>query len=201
LVPLSFATSGGPQAWRDFARNTRANVRSTGSNTVGLMSILSYEHANRRAVLVDPELEDPDRIWLDAKRRVFARRRPVFWILLSGFVLLLARAVRREEDWSALVLGIGLIPIATFVACYYYSILLGYGLLWERRREAIGAVLCALSVATHLGLYFWPSALTMDQRFAWNSLTTVIAVGLVTLFPGRLTGGQASPSEAKERAA
>ena len=87
LLPLSLAIAGGVPAWRSFVDNATANLRSTGTNTVGLMSVLSYEHGNRREVLVDPDLDDPDRIWLEAKRSVFERRRPLFWVLVAGFVV------------------------------------------------------------------------------------------------------------------
>ena len=181
LVPLSFLTSGGPGSWGAFVENSRANVRSAGMNTVGLMVVLSYEHENRRELLVDPALEDPDRDWLDAKRRAFQRWRGVGWVLLLGFLVLLARAVRDEEDWAALTLGIGLIPFASFVACYYFSFLLGYGLLWKRQQETVGLLLCALSVASHSSFLIWDSGPELDQRYAAASLAALLAVTGVTL--------------------
>ena len=147
---------------------------------VGLMVVLSYEHENRWEMLADPERANPEEKWLEAKRAVFERRRPVFWLLTLGFVLLLWRAVRDEPDWAALVLGIGLIPIASFPACYYFSILLGYGLLLERRKESVGMLLCALSVVTHLAFLAFPSPLYYDQRFGSSSLAVVLFVVLIT---------------------
>ncbi len=94
---------------------------------VGLMVVLSYEHENRWAVRAAPELANPEELWLEAKRDVFERRRPLFWLLTLGFVVLLWRTVKDEPDWAALALGIGLIPIVSFPACYYFSILLGFG--------------------------------------------------------------------------
>jgi len=180
IVPLSFWTSGGPAAWGAFAENSRANMRSTGTNMVGLMVVLSYEPQNRFELLADPELENPEQRWLEAKRSVFERRRPLFWVLAFGFCALLWRAVKDERDWASLALGIGLIPIASFLACYYYSILLGYGLLYERRREGVGVLLCALSALTHLAYWAFPSGLQYDQRYALNSLAVVAVVILIT---------------------
>jgi hypothetical protein len=190
IVPLSLLTSGGPSAWGAFAENSRANLRSTGSNMVGLMVLLSYEPQNRWEVLADPSLENPEERWLEAKRDVFKRMRPLFWVLVLGFALLLWRAVKDERDWAALALGIGLIPIASFLACYYYSILLGYGLLYERRREIIGVLLCALSVLTHVAYWVFPSGMEYDQRYALNSLGVVAVVVLVTALrsPPALSG-------------
>ena len=180
LVPLSMWTSGGPAAWGDFAENSRANLRSTGANMVGLMVVLSYEHENRWEVRADPELANPEELWLEAKRDVFERRRPLFWLLTLGFVALLWRTVKDEPDWAALTLGIGLIPIVSFPACYYFSILLGFGLLFERRKESVGVLLCALSVLTHLAYRLFPSGLYYDQRYALDSLAVVLFVVLVS---------------------
>ena len=181
LVPLSIWTSGGPAAWGAFAENSKANLRSTGANMVGLMVVLSYEHENRWEVLADPERLNPELKWLEAKRDVYERRRPLFWLLSLGFVWLLWRAVKDEPDWVALTLGIGLIPIASFPACYYFSILLGYGLLLERRKEGVGMLLCALSVVTHLAFLAYPSGLFYDQRYGLDSLAVVLFVVLVSV--------------------
>jgi hypothetical protein len=181
LLPISAATSGGFASWRAFVDNARANTRATGVNTVGLMSALCYKPSLRQAAFVGTSLADPDDARREAKRDLLQRRRPVLWILVAGFVLLLARALRDREDWATLALGVGLIPIAVFVASYYYSVLLTYGLLWDRRRDFVGVPLCALSVATHVGARIWPAPIQMDSRFAWNSLATVVTVVAVTL--------------------
>jgi hypothetical protein len=180
LIPLSMLQPGGAHAWRAFMGNTVGSVRSTGTNVVGMMAILSYEPDNRQEVMKNPLLENPYRDWLAAKREVFSERRPAFWILLIGYLALLIRAVRDEEDWAALALGIGLIPMAAFPACYYFTIFLGLGLLRRRLPYAGGALLCGLAVFTHIAQMAWRLPIEMDQRFAWNSLAVVVTVVSLT---------------------
>jgi hypothetical protein len=185
LLPLSAAASGGLAAWDEFVANARANTRAAGANMVGLMKTLTYDHAARDETFAASDLQDADERRRESARERFRQRRPVFWILLAAFLVLLARAVREGEDWAALALGIGLIPIGVFVAGYYYAILLGYGLLWRRFGDVVGLLLCALSAATHVASWIWPAPVQMDTRFAWNSAATLATVVALTLFAGR----------------
>jgi len=195
LVGLSSAASGGIGAWGDFLENSRLNVRSTGTNTVGLMTVLSYEHDKRLKVTQDRSLEDANSNWLAAKREIFSKRRPLFWVLLAGFLIALAQAVRDEPDWAALALGIGLIPMASFPSCYYFSIFTGYALLWDRRRS-VGVLLCALAIASHVAAFLLPRPIEYDQRFAWISLAVVITVGVTTIVT---LLGKKEPADAGKR--
>ena len=183
LLPLSAVTSDGISSWPAFVTNVRAMTRATGGNLVGLMSVVSYEYANRTEAFTASGAADARERYLEAKRDAFQRRRPVFWVLLAIFLLLLSRAVRDESDWVTLALGIGLIPMGVFVANYYYGILLGFGLLWRRWGDGVGVVLCALSVTTHVIAWIWPAPTQWDTRFACHSLATVIAVLGITLLP------------------
>jgi hypothetical protein len=185
LLPLSAATSGGFAAWGAFVDNARANTRATGVNTVGLMSALCYDPALRQATFVGTTAAATEDERREAKRDLLTSRRPVHWLLLAAFLVLLARAVRDEKAWVSLALGVGLIPVGVFLASYYYSVLLIYGLLWRRWGDAVGALLCALSVATHITARLWPAPIQMDTRFAWNSIATVAMVLAVTIMAWR----------------
>ena len=66
-----------------------------------------------------------------------------------AFVCLLVFAVRAQEDWAALVMGVGLIPVATEISCYYYGILLVFAFL-QTSRPWIAPALCVLSALTWL---------------------------------------------------
>jgi hypothetical protein len=181
LVPLSLVTAGGLGAWSGFAEDARASVRSTGGNIVGLMAALSWTPEGRLEAMREPAAEDPDARWLAAKREMHSGRVPLGRVLALVFAVLLALAVWREPAWSALALGVALVPVATFVASYYCSILLLIGLLVSRRGPFVGAVLCGLSLATHVAARAWPAPIEMDTRFAAASLATVVALLLVTL--------------------
>jgi hypothetical protein len=107
---------------------------------------------------------------------VFEERVYLFAGLVLGFLILLARAVKNEEDWVAAVLAVGLVPVATELTCYYYSVLLAFGFLWTRR-ESIGVGLCALAALTCLiaTLFDWN-----DEQYTAMSVATLAFVAFAT---------------------
>jgi hypothetical protein len=176
VLPVSALVAGGLQPWQDFLHNMQLHAGASGSNSMGLKTLLSFSSAGRLENLQahDP---DPSEDWKEARRRAFSKRRPIFFALALGFLALLARALHRQEDWVAAVLGLGAVPILLEPACYYTSVLLVFGLLWTRR-EIVGAALCALSAvlwAIAAAWYEW------DDVFTWSSLAVVIFVTFATL--------------------
>jgi hypothetical protein len=185
LLPLSSFVTGGFDGWHEFVDNSRGNLRATGINMVGLMSVLTYDGELRKAAMYDRDDPGWEDRWRQANRELFSKRRPLLWLLVAAFLPLLAWAVRDEESWVALALGIGLIPLGLFVACYYLTCLLGLGLLYRRFGDGVGLLLCLLSLATHVSDWWWRSRIDMDSRFAFNSLATVLVVVALTVLAGR----------------
>ena len=179
LVPLS-SWRAGVEAWPAFFENSRKHVATPLTNNVGLATLLGYSNAGRARLLVDDRLTDPYEPWKLARQETQATRRPLFWLLLAAYLLLLARALRQAEDWQAAVLGIGLIPVVGEVTCYYYSILLGLAFL----RESVpwsGPALLFYSLST------WVCAAAtgwFDEQFTCISACTLLLVGLVTWWAG-----------------
>jgi hypothetical protein len=176
LVPLSAVTAGGFRAWLDFSDNSRVHLGTPLLNHVGLKTVLSYDHAGRSRLTRDASLDDPVARWKESRQAAFAERQLLFWLLVAGFAALLARASAQAEDWVALALGIGAIPIAAELTGYYHSILLGFGLLWIRR-ESVGAALCALSA---LGWGMAEVFQWTDEILTWISLATAVFVTYAT---------------------
>ncbi len=85
---------------------------------------------------------------------------------------MLALAVRTEPEWVAAVLGIGAIPFAFELTNYYYSILLGFGLL-SARREGIGASLCGISALSWGIVEHWQ---WRDEIMTWCSVMVLVYV-------------------------
>jgi hypothetical protein len=179
VVPLSGVASGGLSAWRDFAENSRILLATPLRNHAGLRTLLAWDPRTTAAALEDPTRDDPYAPWKEARQRTFAARRPIFLACLAGFVLLLAAAVRREPDWAATVLAIGLVPIALELTAYYWSVLVAYALLWERR-PWIGPALCALSASGWCLAGFASSyaEAPFDEIFTGISLATTAFVVL-----------------------
>jgi len=167
----------GLSVWRDFAERSRVLLSTPLRNHVGLRTLLAWDPAATARALEDPSQDDPFERWKQARQRAFEARRLPFAACVGGFALLLALAVRREPDWSATVLALGLVPIALELTCYYWALLAAYALLWERH-PWVGVALCGLSAA---GWWIAGRWLFYDEIFPWISLASVAFVLFATL--------------------
>jgi hypothetical protein len=142
---------------------------------MGLKTVLGYDPATRASQMRNSALTDPFDEWKDARGYYYDIGKPVLWILVILFCLMLARAGDRDADWAAACLGAGLAVMAVELTCYYYGFLLTYGLLWERRKLP-GIAAAVLAAATcFLSLIPWN-----DDHFAAMSLAAVIVAVAVT---------------------
>lgn len=135
LFPISLTVGGdnhGLSVWKAFATNSRKHLATPVTNNIGLPMIVSFEPSTRAARVSAYWHDAPWDAWKDQRHRVFAERRVIYWVIVAAFVVLLAAAVRREDDWVALVLGVGAIPILTDMASYYFCILMVFAMLWRR---------------------------------------------------------------------
>jgi hypothetical protein len=182
LLPLSALHSGGFGAWLQFAENSRVLLDTPLRNNVGLRTVLSYDHEARSRATRDNRLADPYAPWKKARQEAFARHRFLFGALATGFVLLLAAAVSKQPEWVAVVLGVGLVPVASELTCYYLAILVAFALLWSRH-PPVGAALVGLSAA---GWLLTERFLFYDEIFTWISLATVGFILFATLWVWRV---------------
>jgi hypothetical protein len=181
LVPLSALTSGGLDAWKSFAENSRLHLDTQTLNRMGLRALLSYDHAKRMVAAEDRSLEHPYEPWQRAREATFARRRPLFVALVAGFCLLLAASVRKQPPWVGVVLGTGLVTVAGNLSNYYSAILVVYALLW-RRHPPVGVALCALSA---LGCIIADRFLFADEVYVGISLASLGFVVFATAWVWR----------------
>jgi hypothetical protein len=176
MVVVGGGLAGGMEAWKEFAVNSEKHLATPQTNYMGLKTVISFEPSSRAAELRGFYVDTPWDTWTAARHRVFAGRQPLYWLLVFGFAALLIRAVRRQPAWTALILAVGLIPVATELTCYYYAVLLLYGLLSDDS-PWIGAALCALSTFTSLV----PALLHEDDEiYTTLSVATLLFVLAVT---------------------
>jgi hypothetical protein len=175
LVPLA-TLGGGSGSWSDFVSNSRKHLATPLLNQMGLRAIVSYDVASRASVLEKPEAADPYLVWKLAQRRHFAERWWIFAGAAAIYATLLAGAVAKQEDWVALALGVGAIPIVTGLTCYYHAALVGLALLWVARQEA-GVALCVLAAISSLIAGVMGVS---DEAFVWMSVAELLAVFYVT---------------------
>jgi hypothetical protein len=177
LMPLSGWATNGLDAWPEFAVNSQKHLKTALTNNMGLKTVMGYDFATRAIKMRNDTLEDPFQEWKDAKEFFYAKRTPLYIILIIAFCVLLARAGDREEDdWVAACLGAGLIVMAAELTCYYYGFLMTYGLLWDRRRIP-GILAAALAAFT---CFIYNLLAWNDDHFAAMSLASVIVVVAVT---------------------
>jgi hypothetical protein len=179
LVPPSLVVGGenygGLNAWRAFVQNSQKHVSSPFTNAMGLPFVLATDSSSRAQNISAYWLDSPWDTWKDARRRVFAERRLLYFALVGGFLLLLAAAVHAQDNWLALTLGLGTLPLFADLSCYYYTVFLGFGFLWTRHRlMGVGLALAAFLTAITPALLQWE-----DDRYLLLSaivLSYVVAV-------------------------
>ena len=176
LVPASFVAGGGPGAWPAWAANMGTHLTTPSTNLMGLKVVASYTHGTRSSRLHGGGGPDPYAAWRAARQAVFKERRPGFVALVGVFLLLLARAVWGRTAWQSATLSVGLIPVASAPSCYYYSILLCYGLL-VRRWRGVAAGLNLYAALGWIIVTIWP---IHDEQYTWLSALSVLYVVAVT---------------------
>lgn len=190
LLPLSVAVAG-RDAWPGFVANSRKHLATPLLNFVGWKTVVSFDPGGTADRLADRALPDPYTPWHEAVRERFARRAPAYWIGVAAYVALLAASLRRAPAWSAPILGIGLVVVATQIGAYYWAILMGYGLLTGWLPAAgIGLL---LGSAASVGIADRVSSLSETLYVALSALWIAYVVGVTVLAARRGTAHAVTP--------
>jgi hypothetical protein len=192
LVPAAAMVNGGWDVWRGFIANSAKHASTPAVNYMGLRSLMAYDHDRRVTVLAGHGLEDDAfRIWRAARVRVLSERRPLFLAAAATLICLLALGVRRQPDWIAAVLGVGLVPILTEISCYYYGLLLAFGFIgagWP----PVGVALVGLAALTWLLQSVPGSSDTIYASISAAVLGFVVLASAVSWWSARHTTGPAA---------
>jgi hypothetical protein len=180
LVPLATWRLHGQDSWGAFVRNSQKHLDTPVMNNMGLKSVLAYDADLRAFRTGDGRLADPWQRWKQAQRDTFAKRRPIFWILVAGALVLFGAALATEAPWVALAFGSGLVLIAAQLTSYYLVVLLLLALLDERLRWASAALALAAALSDLIPLWY----LHEDDCYVltsevWLVLVIALAVGLL----------------------
>ena len=170
LVAAAGFATGGLSAWQAFAENSRVLLDTPLRNHMGLPTLLAWNFEADAERLVDRSLDDAYAPWKESRRVRFEARRPLFVAIVLASLALFAWAVQGQPLWVALVLGAGMVPIATELTCYYSALLVVFALLHERAPWA-SAGLVGLSAA---GWAIVDLLHTFDPIFTGLSLATVL---------------------------
>ena len=195
VVPASSMVAGGVEAWPAFVRNTAKHADTPLTNYMGLKTVLSFRWETRQRFSFDSHQIDPFHAYKEARRQAFRGvfGRPLFFVLVGAYMLLLFRGVRREMEWWVLAaFGFGVIAVCLELTCYYYSFLVAAAFLGEKREEIpIGLLLmAALTQAASLATYFY------DMRFMLESVVVLLFVVWATwIWGGRRPAAGPPPLE------
>ncbi len=160
LVPVSTVYGGGIDCWRGFIANSGKHLATPLTNNMGWRTVVAWRPSTQEYLEHDNKALDPYARWQQAQRDNFHARRLLFLAGLLAYIALLSVAVEKQEDWVAMVLGIGLILFAAQLTSYYFIIFLAFAFLWPSFSRA-GSALALLSFAScDLGLAFpgWDDA-------------------------------------------
>ncbi len=110
LVPLASLRLRGQDSWLAFVHNSQKHLNTPVRNNMGLKSVLAYDADLRSARTFDASRPDVWDKWKQAQRDTFARRKPIYWLLVAAALVLFGAALATEPAWVALALGGGLDP-------------------------------------------------------------------------------------------
>jgi hypothetical protein len=175
LMPLGMFSAGKVDTYQAFVRNSLKHAETPLTNNMGLRTVLSHRPGNAGRDLRDSALLDPWQKWKEARLASFDEAKPIFVLLLFGFMALLWRALRNAEPWAAAALAASLIAVLFELTSYYYAFILALALL-AAKHERYAAWLLGLTTASCLvavaPLPFMPT--WEDEHYLWISLLSLL---------------------------
>jgi hypothetical protein len=190
VLPASLPSGGTAAAWAGFVTNSRIDSAPS-PNNMGLPTLLSYDRSQRLRTLELTEGARAGTSWTEVRERTIAAHRPLQIGLVLVFLWLAAGAARRQPDWMAALLGLGIVAFAFDLSSYYYVFMLLFGLLWPRYRS-LGIALCAIAAASLWIAERWPDD---EDLYAGLSLLAVVYVAVMTAL---LRFGRSEPPSTPE---
>jgi hypothetical protein len=175
-VVLSTAVWG-TQAWPAFAANSKKHVSTPLTNNMGLKTAVIFSEPARAIHTRDQSLIDPFHVWKEARRNLFKKRLPLYGLLVLGAFVLVGWAGSRQDDTTALILGVGLIAVCAELTCYYYSFMIAYAFLWPRHKY-VGALTAATALLTSLvpGMFWWEDDVSTANSVIFLAFIVVVSV-------------------------
>jgi hypothetical protein len=175
LIPAGMAVVGRASTYQDFVHNTMKHSGTALTNNMGLRTVVAYR-PSEAGRMMRTEATDPWVKWKQARLESFERAKPVYFLAVAAFLVLLGFAVRQAEPWSALALSATFIPFGAELTCYYYSFLIIVALLCVKS-ERLASRLLLLTAFTQFaawapikGMPTW-----LDEQYTLMSVATLIA--------------------------
>jgi hypothetical protein len=174
LVPISLQVGGGVQAYTNFVKNTAKHKETALTNYMGLRTVVAYRPGEAGKDMRNERLTDPWLGWKKARVRAFQQAKPLYYLLVAGYLVLLGFAVRKRPPWVVAALSTTMIAIGVELTCYYYAFVMAVALLHEED-DRVGRLLLVMTAGTVFinfhPLVFMPSWL--DEQYTLMSVLTI----------------------------
>jgi hypothetical protein len=130
LVPVSFATSGGPGIYPEFLHNTAKHSETPLTNYMGLRTVLNFRPAEAANRMNTPAMVDPWLRWKQARLEAFHEALPLYVSLVFCYLVLVGLAIRKFEPWVTVLLSATVISFGSELTGYYYAFIIIPALLY-----------------------------------------------------------------------
>jgi hypothetical protein len=180
------------EPWRAFAQNSLKHLSTPITNHIGLKPVLWFSSDTRAVHMKQFWLDGPWDTWRAARTATFESRKPLYIAIALAFLALFAWNVSRLDDWMVVAFSVALLPFATTLANYYYSVFLVFGLIWALDKP-IGVGLAALTCFTTVLPKILPER---DDRYFAISIAVVLYSCFVVVRARFLRPPLATPSAA-----
>ena len=184
LIPAGMAVVGRADTYQEFARNTMKHSGTALTNNMGLRTVLAYRPSQAGRLMRVTGQTDEWAKWREARSESWRQAKPVYFVVVAAFLLLLGLAVRQAEPWAALALSASFIPFGVELTCYYYSFLIVVALLCLKS-ERLGQRLLLLTAFTQFVAWAPISGMPgwLDEQYTLMSAGTLaILIAIVWEF-------------------
>lgn len=129
LVTLATLVAGRFSIWEDFVANTRKHAFNYSTNIIGAPAVLSTSVETWSHDLEDSSFPNPLEPWVDAKKKIFAERKIMYFGYILLVLVMMATVFRRCEIWEGAILA-GVFVTFVNLSNYDYYFLLPYAFLF-----------------------------------------------------------------------
>lgn len=148
LVPLSMASTGGVQTYKEFIGHISIHKHTPLTNHMGLPTILSHTWEGRMRFTRDNNLDDAFEVWKDTRNQYKEERKWLQYSITLTLFLWIAWALRRSNLlWLGPALSLPLVMCLTDLTCYYYSMFIVLAVV-AKSRPAVGIGLLMTAAAS-----------------------------------------------------
>jgi hypothetical protein len=181
LIPAGMAVVGRADTYQEFVRNTMKHSETALTNNMGLRTVVAYRPSEVGRKMERVGATDPWAAWKQARLDSFRQAKPVYFVAVAAFLVLLGLAVREAEPWTALALSATFIPFGVELTCYYYSFIILVALLCVKSERLAQRLLLLTAVTQFVawapitGMPSW-----LDEKYTLMSVGTLVVFIAIT---------------------